>query len=139
VQADSLSSAVESPDLKNSPDAKLADVAPDIINEIRVDGLCVRIGTLRCHSQALTIKLNQPLTEQQVEKALKEANPWVRYVENTPETSKTKLTPASVSGGLDIAVGRLRKLSVDPQVFSLFTVGDQLLWGLLNHCGEYSG
>lgn len=96
---------------------------------IGVDGLCVRIGTLRCHSQALTLKLTQDLTESEVADCLKEANPWVRYIENTPDASMHALTPAAVSGRLDIAVGRLRKLRLESNLFSLFTVGDQLLWG----------
>lgn len=96
---------------------------------IGVDGLCVRVGTLRCHSQALTLKLKEDLSISEVEEYLKEGNEWVRYVENSPEASKKYLTPASISGGLDIAVGRLRKLSVAPNMYSIFTVGDQLLWG----------
>lgn len=96
---------------------------------IGVDGLCVRVGTLRCHSQALTLKLTQDLTEAEVADCLKEANPWVRYIENTSDASMHSLTPAAVSGRLDIAVGRLRKLHLEPNMFSVFTVGDQLLWG----------
>jgi aspartate-semialdehyde dehydrogenase len=94
-----------------------------------IDGLCVRVGAMRCHSQALTIKLKRdvPLTE--IEGMIAEANPWVRVVPNTREASMRELTPASVSGQMHIPVGRLRKLAMGSSYLSAFTVGDQLLWG----------
>lgn len=96
---------------------------------IPVDGLCVRVGTLRCHSQALTIKLkkNIPLTE--IEQLLGTHNDWVSIVPNERELSMHKLTPVAVTGTLQIPVGRLRKLNMGPEYLSAFTVGDQLLWG----------
>jgi aspartate-semialdehyde dehydrogenase len=96
---------------------------------IPVDGLCVRVGAMRCHSQALTIKLKQdvPLTE--IEEIIKQNNPWVKVIENTREASMRELTPAAVTGGMTIPVGRMRKLQMGGEYLSAFTVGDQLLWG----------
>jgi aspartate-semialdehyde dehydrogenase len=96
---------------------------------IPVDGLCVRVGVMRCHSQALTIKLRRdvPLTE--IEERLAAAHRWVKVVPNTREASLAALTPAAVSGKLEVPVGRLRKLPMGPEYLSAFTVGDQLLWG----------
>lgn len=96
---------------------------------IPVDGLCVRVGVMRCHSQALTIKLRRdvPLTE--IEERLAAAHQWVKVVPNTREASLAALTPAAVSGKLEVPVGRLRKLPMGPEYLSAFTVGDQLLWG----------
>ena len=96
---------------------------------IPVDGLCVRVGAMRCHSQALTIKLKRdvPLTE--IEDIIRQNNPWVNVVENTREASMRELTPAAVTGGMTIPVGRMRKLQMGGEYMSAFTVGDQLLWG----------
>ena len=96
---------------------------------IPVDGLCVRVGAMRCHSQALTIKLKRdvPLTE--IEDIIRQNNPWVNVVENTREASMRELTPAAVAGGMTIPVGRMRKLQMGGEYMSAFTVGDQLLWG----------
>jgi aspartate-semialdehyde dehydrogenase len=96
---------------------------------IPVDGLCVRVGVMRCHSQALTIKLRRdvPLTE--IEERLAAAHRWAKVVPNTREASLDALTPAAVSGKLEVPVGRLRKLPMGPEYLSAFTVGDQLLWG----------
>ncbi len=96
---------------------------------IPVDGLCVRVGVMRCHSQALTIKLRRdvPLTE--IEARLAAAHQWVKVVPNTREASLAALTPAAVSGKLEVPVGRLRKPPMGPEYLSAFTVGDQLLWG----------
>jgi aspartate-semialdehyde dehydrogenase len=96
---------------------------------IPVDGLCVRVGVMRCHSQALTVKLRRdvPLTE--IEERLAAAHQWVKVVPNTREASLAALTPAAVSGKLEVPVGRLRKLPMGPEYLSAFTVGDQLLWG----------
>lgn len=98
-------------------------------NPIPLDGLCVRIGAMRCHSQALTIKLNQDVPMDEIESMLSEANQWAQLVKNTKEDSVKYLTPAAVTGGLQVPVGRLRKMNMGNQYLSAFTVGDQLLWG----------
>ncbi|MBE0623423.1 MAG: aspartate-semialdehyde dehydrogenase [Burkholderiales bacterium] len=96
---------------------------------IPIDGLCVRIGAMRCHSQALTIKLTRDLPLAEIEAILDSANDWVKVVPNTREASMRELTPAKVTGSLSVPVGRLRKLNMGGQYLSAFTVGDQLLWG----------
>ena len=96
---------------------------------IAVDGLCVRIGAMRCHSQALTIKLKQDIPLDEIETIIDEANPWVKLVPNTQEASIRELTPAATTGSLMIPVGRLRKMQMGGEYLSAFTVGDQLLWG----------
>ena len=96
---------------------------------IPMDGICVRVGSMRCHSQALTIKLRRPLPLDEVEGMLAEGNEWVRVVPNRKEESLAELTPAAVSGKLSVPVGRLRKLPMGQDFLSAFTVGDQLLWG----------
>ncbi|HYL19930.1 MAG TPA: aspartate-semialdehyde dehydrogenase [Burkholderiales bacterium] len=96
---------------------------------IPMDGVCVRIGAMRCHSQALTIKLTRALPLPEIEALLAGANDWVRVVPNTRDASLAELTPARVSGTLEVPVGRLRKLPMGEQYLSAFTVGDQLLWG----------
>ena len=96
---------------------------------IPIDGLCVRIGAMRCHSQALTIKLTRDLPVAEIEKILASANDWVKVVPNTREASIRELSPAKVTGTLSVPVGRLRKLNMGGQYLSAFTVGDQLLWG----------
>jgi len=97
--------------------------------QIPVDGVCVRVGAMRCHSQALTIKLRRPLPLDEVEDMLAEANDWVKVVPNRREESLAGLTPAAVSGRLSVPVGRLRKLPMGDEYLTAFTVGDQLLWG----------
>ncbi|TVR63553.1 MAG: aspartate-semialdehyde dehydrogenase [Candidatus Competibacteraceae bacterium] len=96
---------------------------------IPIDGICVRVGAMRCHSQALTIKLtrNAPLDE--LEEMIGTANDWVRVVPNERERSIRELTPAAVTGALTVPVGRLRKLTMGPEYLGAFTCGDQLLWG----------
>jgi len=94
-----------------------------------VEGLCVRIGAMRCHSQALTIKLKRDVPLGEIERVLAEANRWVRLVPNNREDSIRELSPAKVSGTLDIPIGRVRKLAMGGEYLSAFTVGDQLLWG----------
>ncbi len=96
---------------------------------IPIDGICVRVGAMRCHSQGLTIKLTRdvPLTE--IEAFIAQANDWVKVVPNERERSEQELTPAAISGTLIIPVGRLHKLAMGPQYLGAFTVGDQLLWG----------
>ncbi|PTU31114.1 aspartate-semialdehyde dehydrogenase [Stenotrophobium rhamnosiphilum] len=96
---------------------------------IPVDGLCVRIGAMRCHSQALTIKLKRDVPLAEIEELIRNDNEWVRLVPNTREDSMKSLTPVAVTGTLNVAVGRLRKLNMGPQYLGAFTVGDQLLWG----------
>ncbi len=96
---------------------------------IPVDGTCVRIGSMRCHSQALTIKLKQDVSIPEIESMLAAHNDWVKVVPNNREQSMRELTPAAVSGTMTVPVGRLRKLNMGPQYLSAFTVGDQLLWG----------
>jgi aspartate-semialdehyde dehydrogenase len=94
-----------------------------------VESVCVRIGAMRCHSQALTIKLKQDLPLDEISRIIAAANEWVRVVPNDRESSMRELTPAAVSGRMHIAVGRLRKLSMGGEYLAAFTVGDQLLWG----------
>ena len=96
---------------------------------IPIDSICVRIGAMRCHSQALTIKLKRDIPLPEIERMLAGANEWVRVVANTREESIARLTPAAVTGHLDIPVGRLRKLLMGGEYLGAFTVGDQLLWG----------
>ncbi len=96
---------------------------------IPIDGICVRIGAMRCHSQALTIKLNRDLPLKEIETIIGGANDWVKVIANTKEESIKHLTPAAVTGKLTVPVGRIRKMNIGPQYLTLFTVGDQLLWG----------
>jgi aspartate-semialdehyde dehydrogenase len=98
-------------------------------NPIIIDGLCVRIGAMRCHSQALTIKLTQDVPLDEINQMLAEANPWAKVVPNEREVSMRELTPAAVTGTLNTPVGRLRKLSMGNDYLSAFTGGDQVLWG----------
>lgn len=98
-------------------------------NRVIIDGLCIRIGAMRCHSQALTIKLKKDVSITEIENILTEDNNWVRVVSNGREPSIKELSPAKVSGRLEVPVGRLRKLKMGKQYISAFTVGDQLLWG----------
>ena len=96
---------------------------------IPVESLCVRIGAMRCHSQAVTLKLTRDLPLDRIEQLIVGGNEWVRLVPNTREASVRELSPARVSGRLDIVVGRVRKAAMGGEYLSLFTVGDQLLWG----------
>jgi aspartate-semialdehyde dehydrogenase len=96
---------------------------------IPVDGLCVRIGAMRCHSQALTIKLKRDVPISEIEAMLASANDWVKVVPNQREVTMRELTPAAVTGSLTVPVGRLRKMDMGNEYLSAFTVGDQLLWG----------
>jgi aspartate-semialdehyde dehydrogenase len=98
-------------------------------NPIPVEGICVRIGAMRCHSQAMTIKLNRDLPLAEIERLIAGGNDWVRLVPNTREDSIRELSPAKVSGTLEIPIGRVRKLAMGGDYLSAFTVGDQLLWG----------
>ena len=96
---------------------------------IPIDGICVRIGAMRCHCQALTVKLKKALPVDEVESIIAGANDWVRVIPNTKEDTMKSLTPAAVTGTLDVPVGRIRQLNMGPEYLTLFTVGDQLLWG----------
>jgi aspartate-semialdehyde dehydrogenase len=102
----------------------------DSATQVMVDGICVRVGAMRCHSQALTIKLKRDLPLSEIEGVIAAGNEWVKVIPNEREASLAKLTPAAVTGTLDIPVGRLRKLPMgDGTLLAAFTVGDQLLWG----------
>jgi aspartate-semialdehyde dehydrogenase len=96
---------------------------------IPVDGLCVRVGAMRCHSQALTIKLKRDIPVQEIEAILAKGNDWVRVVPNRQQETLQQLTPVAVTGTLEVPIGRIRKLKMGPEYISAFTVGDQLLWG----------
>jgi aspartate-semialdehyde dehydrogenase len=96
---------------------------------VPIDSLCVRIGAMRCHSQALTIKLRQDVPLADIEQMIAADNPWVKLVPNTKEATLRELTPVAVTGTLQIPVGRLRKLALGPDYLGAFTIGDQLLWG----------
>jgi aspartate-semialdehyde dehydrogenase len=96
---------------------------------IPVDGLCVRVGAMRCHSQGLTLKLKKDLPVAEIESILAKGNEWVRVVPNRREETLKQLTPVAVTGTLDVPIGRIRKMKMGPEYVSAFTVGDQLLWG----------
>jgi len=98
-------------------------------NPVPIDGICVRVGAMRSHSQALTIKLIRNVPIDEIEGILASANEWVKVIPNDRELSIKELTPAVVTGTLSVPVGRLRKLSMGDEYLSAFTVGDQLLWG----------
>ena len=101
----------------------------DAAAEIPIDSLCVRIGAMRCHSQALTIKLKRDVPLDEVTDIVAQSTPWTRIVPNTRDASAVALTPAAVTGTMTIPVGRLRKLAMGSEYLGAFTVGDQLLWG----------
>lgn len=96
---------------------------------VPIDGICVRVGAMRCHSQALTIKLKKDVPLPEIEQMLAAANDWVKVVPNDRDLSMRELTPAKVTGTLSVPVGRLRKLTMGGEYLAAFTVGDQLLWG----------
>ena len=96
---------------------------------IPIDGQCVRVGAMRCHSQALTVKLTSDVPLADVEAAIGGANDWVEVVPNEREATCERLTPAAVSGRLHVPVGRIRKTTFGDDYLTCFTVGDQLLWG----------
>ncbi|MFN7695857.1 MAG: aspartate-semialdehyde dehydrogenase, partial [Burkholderiales bacterium] len=96
---------------------------------IPVDGFCVRIGAMRCHSQAITFKLKRDVPLADLEALIAQDNAWVKLVPNTREATLQQLTPVAVTGTLDIPVGRLRKMAMGPEYVGAFTIGDQLLWG----------
>jgi aspartate-semialdehyde dehydrogenase len=96
---------------------------------LTVEGLCVRVGSMRCHSQALTIKLKKDVSVEEIERLLDNANEWAYVVPNRREESIAELAPSKISGTRRIPIGRIRKLAMGPLYISAFTVGDQLLWG----------
>jgi aspartate-semialdehyde dehydrogenase len=96
---------------------------------IPVDGICVRVGAMRCHSQGFTVKLRRDVPLDEIEGVLADANDWVRLVPNEKDDTARELSPARVSGTLEVPVGRVRKLRMGPDYLGAFTVGDQLLWG----------
>ena len=104
-------------------------ILKDTYSSIKVDGLCVRIGAMRSHSQALTIKLNKTTSIEKVNELISSGNEWVKFISNSKQSSIENLSPAAVSGKLDIAIGRIRELDLEENTISAFTVGDQLLWG----------
>ena len=123
-----------------NPASSILDIERKVTAEMRsdsfptdnfgaVDGLCVRIGALRCHSQAFTIKLKKDLPLAEIEQIIASHNEWVKVIPNDKETTLRELTPAKVTGTLSVPVGRLRKLAMGPEYLAAFTVGDQLLWG----------
>ncbi|MBU5638317.1 aspartate-semialdehyde dehydrogenase [Geomonas sp. Red69] len=98
-------------------------------NPIPVDGICVRVGAMRCHSQAITMKLTKDIPIGEIEDMIRNDNQWVKFIPNNKAESLAGLTPAAVSGSLTVPVGRVRKMKMGPQYLSAFTCGDQLLWG----------
>ena len=96
---------------------------------IPIDGLCVRIGAMRCHSQALTIKLKKDIGIEEIEQIIASHNDWVKVIPNDRQSSSEYLTPVKVSGTLTVPVGRIHKMNIGPEYVTAFTVGDQLLWG----------
>src|ERR1700734_58833 len=97
--------------------------------QVPVDGICVRVGTMRCHSQGLCIKLTKDVPLRDIEQILVNSNPWVRLIPNDKESTTRCLTPAAVSGTMNVPIGRLHKLKLGSEFLGAFTVGDQLLWG----------
>ncbi len=98
-------------------------------NPIPIDGICVRVGAMRCHSQALTIKLTRDVPLDEINEMIESHNQWVKVVPNQREITVSELTPAAVTGTLAVPVGRLRKMNMGPEYLAAFTCGDQLLWG----------
>ena len=98
-------------------------------NPVPVDGICVRVGAMRCHSQAITIKLKKDLPITEIEALIANDNEWVKFIPNNKADSLAGLTPAAVSGSLTVPVGRIRKMKMGPEYIQAFTCGDQLLWG----------
>ena len=96
---------------------------------IPIDGICVRVGAMRCHSQGLTVKLKKDISLPEIEKMLANDNQWVKVVPNDREQTERELSPAAVSGTMTIPIGRLHKLAMGSEYLGAFTVGDQLLWG----------
>lgn len=96
---------------------------------IPVDGICTRVGAMRCHSQGLTIKLTRDVPLSELEDLIRGGNQWVKFVPNDKESTLRDLTPTAVSGSLTVPIGRVHKMKMGPEYLTAFTVGDQLLWG----------
>ena len=96
---------------------------------IAVDGICVRVGSMRCHSQAFTIRLKKDVSLEQIEEIIKNGNRWVKFIPNEKDVTTKNLTPAAISGTLDVAIGRIKKMKMGSNFLAAFSVGDQLLWG----------
>lgn len=96
---------------------------------VPIDGICVRVGSLRCHAQAVTMSIKEGVELERLEQLIQQTSKWTQLIPNTPEATLRALTPAATTGSLHVPVGRLRRLSTSPQHFCAFTVGDQLLWG----------
>ena len=125
--ADDLGTGQSKEEWKATAEAnKILGLAP---GSVPVEGLCIRIGAMRCHSQALTIKLRRDVPLDEIESLIQSSHEWVRVVPNTKEASLSQLTPAAVTGTLQVPIGRLRKLAMGGEYLTAFTVGDQLLWG----------
>jgi aspartate-semialdehyde dehydrogenase len=115
-------------------------------NAIPIDGICVRIGAMRCHSQAFTIKLRKDIPLDEIVEVIDQANQWVTAVDNNKEDTIRQLSPAATTGTLNIPIGRIHKLKMGPTYLGAFSVGDQLLWGaaeplrrMLNILREHAG
>jgi aspartate-semialdehyde dehydrogenase len=125
--ADDLGTGQSKEEWKATAEAnKILGLAPATVP---VEGVCVRVGAMRCHSQALTIKLRRDLPLEEIESLIQSSHEWVRVVPNTKPASLSQLTPAAVTGTLEVPIGRLRKLAMGGEYLTAFTVGDQLLWG----------
>jgi aspartate-semialdehyde dehydrogenase len=125
--ADDLGTGQSKEEWKATAEAnKILGLAP---GAVPIEGLCIRIGSMRCHSQALTIKLRRDVPLDEIESLIQSAHEWVRVVPNTSQASLAALTPAAVTGTLQVPIGRLRKLAMGGEYLTAFTVGDQLLWG----------
>jgi aspartate-semialdehyde dehydrogenase len=125
--ADDMGNGVSKEEWKG--DAETNKILGRESRRIPVDGLCVRVGAMRCHSQGLTLKLKKDLPVAEIESILAKGNEWVRVVPNRREETLKQLTPVAVTGTLDVPIGRIRKMKMGPEYVSAFTVGDQLLWG----------
>jgi aspartate-semialdehyde dehydrogenase len=125
--ADDLGTGQSKEEWKATAEAnKILGLSP---GAVPIEGLCIRIGSMRCHSQALTIKLRRDVPLDEIESRIQSAHEWVRVVPNVKEASLAQLTPAAVTGTLQVPIGRLRKLAMGGEYLTAFTVGDQLLWG----------
>jgi aspartate-semialdehyde dehydrogenase len=125
--ADDLGTGQSKEEWKATAEAnKILGLAP---GAVPVEGLCIRISSMRCHSQALTIKLRRDIPLEEIESLIQSSHEWVRIVPNTKDASLAQLTPAAVTGTLQVPIGRLRKLAMGGEYLTAFTVGDQLLWG----------
>ena len=106
---------------------KILGLAP---GTIPVNGLCIRVGVIRCHSAAITLKLKREVSEAEFAELITHSHPWVNYIRNNKQESVSQLTPAAISGSLQVGIGRYKKMSLNNEpVYSVLTVGDQLLWG----------